>query len=175
MITAGSALAVVGVALVIVGWIGTSRTILVAGQIPYVVSGGLLGLGLVFLGGFLYFAYWLALLVRQSRDQAERGSEDLARIEAGLAEATQSLAVIAKLLAEGAAPANGAVPSRRRRAATPALGAPRTITVRADRLVATPAGSMVHHPSCPIVANRGDLHDVDPGRPGLRRCGMCLP
>jgi hypothetical protein len=174
MITAGSALALAGIALVIVGWVGTSRTVLVAGQIPYLVSGGLLGLGLIFLGGFLYFAYWMALLVRQDREQADQNREDLARIESGLAEATEALAVMAKLMAENASPANGGTP-RRRRAPTTALDAAATITVRAERLLATPAGTMVHHPGCPIVAGRDDLHDVPTDTPGLRRCGICLP
>jgi hypothetical protein len=173
MITAGSALAVGGLALIVLGWVGASRTVLVAGQIPYLISGGLLGLALVVVGAFLYFAYWLALMVRQGREDAARNHEELARLEAGLAEAGQALAVIAKLLAEGAGPANGT--SRRRRASTTALDAPTVITVRADRLVATPRGTMAHHPSCPIVANRADVHTVAMNTPGLRLCGICSP
>ena len=61
---AGGGLAVAGLAVIIAGWAGTSHTVLVAGQIPYVVSGGLLGLALVVLGGFLYFGYWLSAVVR---------------------------------------------------------------------------------------------------------------
>ncbi len=162
MITAGSALAVLGVVLVIIGWVGTSRTVLVAGQIPYVVSGGLLGLGLIFLGGFLYFAYWQALMVRQGREDAERNREDIGRLEAGLAEAAESLAVIAKLLAE-APPARGG-----RRASASST---RIITVRPDRLVMTPSGTLAHKPTCAVVVGRTDLHEVS--STGARLCGIC--
>lgn len=82
--------------LVIIGWVGTSRTVLVAGQIPYVVSGGLLGLGLVFLGGFLYFGYWLAL-----------SRTDISRLETQLDDANATLTVIADLLRAGATDNNG--------------------------------------------------------------------
>src|SRR2546423_1460886 len=76
LLALGGGLILAGIVLVLIGWVGTSRTVLVAGQIPYVVSGGLLGLGLIFLGGFLYFGYWLALLFRHG---TERGRRSCAR------------------------------------------------------------------------------------------------
>jgi len=94
----GGALAIGGIVLVIIGWVGTSQTVLVAGQIPYVVSGGLLGLALVFLGGFLYFGHWVAMLVRESRERAEQDRVDFGRIGAGLEEVNRSLAAIAEEL-----------------------------------------------------------------------------
>ena len=94
----GGALAIGGIVLVIVGWVGTSQTILVAGQIPYVVSGGLLGLALVFLGGFLYFGYWLAMLVRDGREQAEQDRADFARVSVGLEELNRTLGTLAEQL-----------------------------------------------------------------------------
>lgn len=97
----GGALAVAGVVLIIIGWVGTSRTVLVAGQIPYLVSGGLLGLGLVFLGGFLYFGYWLAMLVRENRERAELDRADFARLSTGLEELNRSLSAIAEGLGSG--------------------------------------------------------------------------
>ena len=94
----GGGLVLAGIVLVIIGWVGTSRTVLVAGQIPYVVSGGLLGLGLIFLGGFLYFGYWLALLFRDGRARGERQGVELARVAEGLEVANDTLARIAELL-----------------------------------------------------------------------------
>jgi hypothetical protein len=91
----GGVLAVGGIVLVIIGWVGTSQTVLVAGQIPYVVSGGLLGLALVFLGGFLYFGYWVAMLVRENRERAEQDRADFGRLGASLDEVNRSLAAIA--------------------------------------------------------------------------------
>lgn len=94
----GGALAVGGIVLVIIGWVGTSRTVLVAGQIPYLVSGGLLGLALVFLGGFLYFGYWLAMMVRENRERAEADRADFARLRTSLEDVSRSLGTIAEEL-----------------------------------------------------------------------------
>ncbi|MBV8297350.1 MAG: hypothetical protein JO085_10970 [Acidimicrobiia bacterium] len=102
LFVAGGALVLAGLVLVIIGWVGTSRTVLVAGQIPYVVSGGLLGLGLIFLGGFLYFGHWLALLVRDSRAQRDEG--ELARMAMSLERANETLERIAELLGEESTP-----------------------------------------------------------------------
>ena len=94
----GGALALGGIVLIIIGWVGTSQTVLVAGQIPYLVSGGLLGLALVFLGGFLYFGYWLALMVREDRERAEMDRADFARLQTSLEDVTRSLAAVADQL-----------------------------------------------------------------------------
>lgn len=50
---AAVAFLVLGIVFVILAWIGTAYTNLVYKQIPYVVSGGLLGLGLIIVAGFL--------------------------------------------------------------------------------------------------------------------------
>src|SRR2546423_2878873 len=70
LLIVGGVLLPLGVLLILMGWLGASRTVLVFEQIPYMVSGGLLGLALVFIGGFVYFAYWQTQLVRGTR--AER-------------------------------------------------------------------------------------------------------
>ena len=94
MLVVGAALVAAGVAAVVVGYLGASHTILVAGQVPYLISGGLLGVALVFLGGLVYFGYWLALLVRETR--AERAAvraerEQLRAVLAELAAAVEEL------------------------------------------------------------------------------------
>jgi len=104
LFVAGGALVLAGIVLVIIGWVGTSQTVLVAGQIPYVVSGGLLGLGLIFLGGFLYFGYWLALLVRDGRARREEDGAELARVAVSLERTNETLDRIADLLVEERAP-----------------------------------------------------------------------
>lgn len=50
---AGWITAVVGIVALTLGYLGVSREILVAKQLPYVVSGGLAGIALVFIGGVL--------------------------------------------------------------------------------------------------------------------------
>ena len=67
----GGGLGVVGLVIVLLGWWGAARTINLQEQLPYVISGGLFGLGLVFLGGFAYFAYWITRLVHEQRRQTD--------------------------------------------------------------------------------------------------------
>src|SRR4051812_37352232 len=74
-----------GFMLIVLGWLGASQTVLVFEQIPYMVSGGLLGLAFVFAGGFVYFAYWQTLLVRDTRAERRELTESLRRIETLLA------------------------------------------------------------------------------------------
>lgn len=68
----GGILAPVGVIVVLLGWVGASRTPHVFEQVPYLISGGLLGVALVFLGAFFYFAHWLTQLVKEHREQSQQ-------------------------------------------------------------------------------------------------------
>jgi hypothetical protein len=70
LLTVGAILVPLGIALILLGWSGVSHTTDTFEQMPYVVSGGLLGLALVFAGGFCYFAYWQTLVVRAVRRDA---------------------------------------------------------------------------------------------------------
>lgn len=72
LLVVGSIAAPLGLIMILLGWWGASHTPNVYEQIPYSISGGMLGLGLVFFGGFAYFAYWMTSLVRATqRDTAE--------------------------------------------------------------------------------------------------------
>jgi hypothetical protein len=76
----GTALVVIGIVVVFAGYWGASGTGNVADQMPYVLSGGGLGLALVIIGSVLVgrysmarlFRYWLALLVAEHRTQTDR-------------------------------------------------------------------------------------------------------
>lgn len=70
LLVLGGILAPLGVVGVIVGWYGASHTPYLFEQVPYLISGGLLGLALVFLGSFLYFSHWLTELVKEHRTQS---------------------------------------------------------------------------------------------------------
>lgn len=168
----GGALAVAGVIAVVVGWVGTSRTVLVAGQIPYVVSGGLLGLGLIFLGGFLYFGHWMALLVREGRERAAEDRNDLARLRDSLGEISRSLAAVVEVMGSGALTPAGT--ASRPTPGAPAAGTGLGAVARPGALVATPSGTMMHRPECPAVAGKESLREVSVDD-GLRPCGICRP
>jgi hypothetical protein len=78
----GSVLAPLGLVLIGLGWLGASRTPLVQEQLTYLISGGLFGLALVVLGGFLYFAHWQTEVLREVRNQT---AEITAALRAGAA------------------------------------------------------------------------------------------
>jgi hypothetical protein len=100
----GGLLLPLGLLLVLLGWKGASDTPLVFEQVPYLISGGVLGLALVFAGGFLYFTYWLTLLVRENREGRAQLVAVLARVETllqdgGAQPATRTAAPVASLVA----------------------------------------------------------------------------
>ena len=66
-----------GFLLVVLGWLGASHTIYVFEQIPYLISGGLLGGCLVVAGMVTYFASWMTRVHNQGR----RAAESLERME----------------------------------------------------------------------------------------------
>ncbi len=83
----GIALVIVGVVIVFIGYWGASGTAVLAEQMPYMLSGGAIGLALVIVGAVLIgrysmarlFRFWLALLVAEHRTQADRIVEALER------------------------------------------------------------------------------------------------
>jgi hypothetical protein len=70
LLVLGGIIAPLGLVVVLLGWWGASKTSYPFEQTPYLISGGLLGLGLVFLGSFFYFAHWLTQLVKEHREQS---------------------------------------------------------------------------------------------------------
>lgn len=136
-----------GALALVIGYFGVSREILVARQVPYFASGGLLGVSLVFIGG-------IALLIDDLRDADERvehaervAQERLDHIESAVAELRDVL------LAHPDAPT-------------------RTLPEATER-VALPGGSSYHRPDCRIV----DGKQVEPvhDRGGLTPCKLCEP
>jgi hypothetical protein len=88
MLIVGGVLMPLGILLIILGWVGAAHTPLPFEQTPYLISGGILGLALVIAGGFVYFAYWQTLRVRESREQTDAVTAALARLESLLAGGT---------------------------------------------------------------------------------------
>ena len=148
----GGTLAVLGIAAIIIGWLGAANTGFEFEQIPYLISGGLLGLALCFLGGFVYFAYWITRLVRESRIQSERAAEILDQIVHSL---------------NGSGP-RVAASARRRRAPQPIAGG-------SGEFVATKSGTFFHVPDCSAVEGRKGLRKVSPQTRGLEPCRICDP
>ena len=85
LVLGGLALAL-GLVAIVLGWYGSAQSTLEFEQTPYVISGGLLGVGLIVLGGFTYFSYWLTCLVRENRESARRSAAHQDRLESLIAQ-----------------------------------------------------------------------------------------
>ena len=74
---AGAILLPLGLVVIVLGWYGAANTPYQYDQISYLVSGGLLGLGLTFAGGFLYFGAWLARIAADQKESSKRIADTL--------------------------------------------------------------------------------------------------
>lgn len=74
---AGAVLLPAGLIVIGIGWYGAANTPYSWEQTSYLISGGLFGLGLVFVGGFLYFGSWLAKIASDNSDAMAQLSESL--------------------------------------------------------------------------------------------------
>lgn len=104
LVLPGAIALVAGFVVMFLGWYGASHTAREIEQLPYLISGGLMGLGLVFIGGLLLAT---ALWTTQLQRFAERMRE-----EDGESSASEDTAEIRVTRARNAGPA------RRRRAPT---------------------------------------------------------
>jgi hypothetical protein len=69
----GAFAVIAGFVLMFLGWYGAARTPRQIEQIPYLISGGFIGLGLVFIGGLvLASALWMSMLQRFTEASRER-------------------------------------------------------------------------------------------------------
>ncbi|MFP5254467.1 MAG: hypothetical protein ACLGI8_01280 [Acidimicrobiia bacterium] len=152
LMVAGGVIAPLGVIVVLLGWWGASHTPYVFEQLPYLISGGLLGLGMVFLGAFLYFAHWMTQLVKEQRAQSSAVLEALQALTEQVAASGRSTR-----RASGASVSNGSVPD-----------------AAARQLVATERGTMAHRRECVVVAGKGALRTVTTAD-GLTACKLCEP
>jgi hypothetical protein len=146
LLVVGGVLMPLGVLLIILGWVGASRTPLPFEQNDYLISGGLLGLALVISGGFVYFAYWQTVRIQESREQSRELISAMGRLES--------------LLTSGVSMGTSSGGSN---------GAP------GATFVATASGSIFHRPDCTVVSGRTDLSAVNPDRTKLQPCRICTP
>ncbi|HVV76520.1 MAG TPA: hypothetical protein VHC43_10830 [Mycobacteriales bacterium] len=141
LLVIGGALLPLGIGLILIGWYGSAQTSLDWEQTPYLISGGILGLGLIGIGTWVFFAYWLTRLVRTAESTARRDGEHQQRVEA----------LLTTIAAQGPTSRGG----------------------RADELVTTPGGTMLHRIDC--VAMRGQEIVRPRSKAGLELCGICRP
>jgi hypothetical protein len=76
MLVPGSIAVVLGFGVMLLGWIGAARTAREIEQIPYLISGGLIGLALVVLGGLLLVStFWVAVFRKLQSEQGVATAE----------------------------------------------------------------------------------------------------
>jgi hypothetical protein len=142
----GALIMPLGLVLVIMGWWGAAHTPYDFEQVPYLISGGLLGLALCLTGGFLFFGAWIARVAISTQKTAD------------------AVARLGQVVGNGEAVGNGETRVRT------------DGNAKSERYVATATGSMLHRADCPIVATRDNLRDVKPSEQGkLKPCQICQP
>ena len=186
LLVAGALLLPIGIIVIVVGWYGSAHTFHTYEQNDYLISGGLLGLGLVFVGGFLYFGYWMTRQIRTSTTANQQMLQALGRIEAQLGAGANGKHLPIGLPASSIAPERSRTPRRsttepaeapreRRAGSTRGTGEQSTSATATVALVATERGNLIHRPDCPVVANKDNLRAVGPDEAGYRPCQICSP
>lgn len=145
----GGVLAPLGMIVILLGWFGAARTALLFEQVPYLISGGLLGLGLVIIGSSMYFAHWITELVKEHRSQS---AALLAAIEGLRGDLDRAVGGGIASSANGTGSTAGAD----------------------DTWWATPHGTLAHRPGCAVIAGKDGLRAV-PADQVAARCRLCAP
>jgi len=148
LFVAGAVLLPLGLVVIILGWYGAAHTPYAYDQLSYLVSGGLLGLGLTFCGGFLYFGAWLARIAADMRDSSKR-----------LADTLLLLSDVVSRSGAGSGP----------------LQSPAAQRDPGSILVVAADGSTVHRRDCSLVGHRDDLRPAGPDAAHLTPCRLCKP
>jgi hypothetical protein len=147
LFAAGAVLMPLGILAICLGWYGTALSHYTYDQNTYLISGGLLGIGLTFLGGFLYFGAWLAKVGADQR--------------AGARQLADTMLVLADLISRQSAGGQGA--------AEATIADPGAVPVLAGE------GSTVHRRDCQLIAHREDLHVLTGHEHDLTTCRVCQP
>jgi hypothetical protein len=200
----GAVLMPLGVLAICLGWYGVAHSHYVYDQNTYLISGGLLGLGLVFLGGFLYFGAWLARMSSEQRDNSRAIADAMAVLadalgsgrrlggdqnsnNTSMAAAAAAAAAAAVHAATGrdaplavAAPAAASVVAplaapTAEPAAAPHRPSPGPLAGQDDELVLAGAGTTVHRRDCALIETREDLHAYLADGTKVTTCRVCRP
>jgi hypothetical protein len=145
LFAAGAVLMPLGIVVIALGWYGTAHSHYDYDQRTYLISGGILGLGLTFLGGFLYFGAWLAKVAADQRDSARQLAD--------------TLLVLADLVSRQ--PGGSGLDA--------ALADPGAVPVFAGD------GTTVHRRDCALIAHRDDLRVLTGNEIDATPCRVCRP
>ena len=145
LFAAGAVLMPLGILTICLGWYGTAHSHYDYDQRTYLISGGVLGLGLVFLGGFLYFGAWLAKVAADQRESSRQ-----------LADTILVLADMVSRQSGNPSTSNGVADA----AAVPVFAGD---------------GTTVHRRDCALIAHRDDLRVLTGNAKNPTTCRVCRP
>lgn len=91
LITVAAALMALGIAVILIGWSGAANSTLVEEQVPYLISGGVLGLALTTVGALTLFSHWLTVGIREARARERARQDDHAELMGALGRLTDAL------------------------------------------------------------------------------------
>lgn len=151
---AGPVLMPLGALMILLAWWGAANTTRVFLQIPYLISGAVLGLGFMFVGGFVYFARWLTDLLDAIRAESARAEQAELR-------SAQALERIEALLTSVGT-------------TTPAATTTTVATAAPEQLVMTEHGKLAHRPDCRMVEGRPTRPVSPEDIAADERCGICF-
>jgi hypothetical protein len=149
-IAVGAILLPLGIIIILLAWYGAAHARVVQQQIPYMVSGGFVGLGLMIGGGLMFWAHWLYRIY----DQANLHHQELI-------DAINRIAGAGSTNGAGAAGGSAAVAESSR---------------RGERLVATGSGTNYHRADCSVVRGRRGVRTVSAAEArDMQPCRICEP
>jgi hypothetical protein len=171
---AGWVLVAIGVIAIVIGYIGVATNVVVAKQLPYLISGGILGVAVVAVG-----------VMFLGTEEIRRDSGRLDRLERMVVELHTVLLAQAEETGYAPAPgeADGEVEQQRYAAAAVTGGTTVTSgatngTADAGQLVALPTGERYHLADCRVVQGKPGATTVSPRairRRSLTPCPLCEP
>jgi hypothetical protein len=149
-IIVGALLIPAGLIVILIAWYGAAHARVEQQQIPYLVSGSFIGLGLMTVGGLMFWAHWLYRIYDQADLHHRELLDALTRLQVG---------------GDGDATTNGAAASRRGGAAA-----------GSGPFVATGTGTNFHRPGCTVVTRRGGGRPVSKQEAAsMQACRICDP
>ena len=93
LLAIAGALMGLGICVILIGWAGAANSTLVEEQVPYLISGGLLGIALCTIGALTLFSHWLTLGIREARAHEAARRRDHQELVGVLQTLASSLAV----------------------------------------------------------------------------------
>lgn len=181
-----------GLIIILFAWYGAAHTPYVQQQIPYLTSGSFIGLGVMVIGGFFFWAQWLYRIY----DQADLQHEEQMKALEQLTRAVLESSVVRGSALNGTSPMSSVITpapspvlqgSSADGSATTAAPASAHISnpgpsstglsgiAAIKGLVATASGTMYHYADCPVVVHHPDgVRVLSPNEIGsMSPCRIC--